>query len=208
MTGEAVSSQSKSKKQLTIILAIPIVVVTLSSLVFVLVQKQILVLGTVNIGTLIHPPVQWGDLHPTRVDGGEFEFNRADSTWLYAVVGSSTCTGECERMLYLTRQTHTALGKKMGRVARVYIAVDGPVSTELRQFLQAEHSDITVLNIDRNRFVGAMGGLAIDPMDRRSFYVVDPLGWAMMYYQAQDTRLETLTALGKDILKDMRRLLR
>ncbi|WP_372860936.1 hypothetical protein [Spongiibacter sp.] len=205
MTSE---QSSASRKQVTLILAIPIVVIALSSLLFVLAQKNVLNFGTVNRGSLIQPPVQLGELKPARLDGSEFMFDTPESLWLFMVVGGRDCRDACERMLYLTRQTHVALGKKMGRVERIYLATDGPLSPQLRDFIEAEHSDMTVVYADGSDFVGAFQQLPSSPLDARSFYIVDPLGWVMMVYRAADTETDTLTTLGKDVLKDMRRLLK
>ncbi len=205
MTSE---QSSASKKQVTLILAIPVVVILLSSLLFVLAQKNVLNFGTVNRGSLIQPPVALPELKPTRLDGSEYLFDTPDSRWLFMVVGGRDCRGDCERMLYLTRQTHVALGKKTARVERIYLATEGALSPQLRDFIEAEHSDMTVVYVDGSDFVGAFQHLPHSPLDERSFYVVDPLGWVMMAYRAVDTETDTLTALGKDVLKDMRRLLK
>ncbi|CAA0111255.1 hypothetical protein [Zhongshania aliphaticivorans] len=198
----------RGKRLLSLILGIPIVVILLSSAVYYLAKENIINFRTVNRGTLIDPPVQLGELHPQRSDGGEFLFNRAESRWVYMVVGGQDCVDACERMLYLTRQTHTALGKKMDRVERIYLAVDGPLSPKLRDFIEAEHSDINVLYADGTPFLSKLKNLEINPFDSRAFYVVDPMGWVMMYYRAGDTEQQTLTTLGKDVLKDMGRLIK
>ena len=198
----------RGKRLLSLILGIPIVVILLSSAVYYLAKENIINFRTVNRGTLIPPPVQLGELHPQRIDGGEFLFNRAESRWVFMVVGGQDCVDACERMLYLTRQTHTALGKKVDRVERIYLAVDGPLSPSLRDFIEAEHSDMTVLYTDGTPFLSKLKNLEINPFDPRAFYVVDPMGWVMMYYRAGDTEQETLTTLGKDVLKDMGRLIK
>jgi len=202
------SDNKRSKKLLSIILAIPIAVILISSAVFYLAKQDIISFTTVNRGTLINPPMQLGDLHPLRSDGGEFLFNRAESRWVFMVVGGRECRDACERMLYLTRQTHTAMGKKVDRVERIYLAVDGPLSPELRDFLEAEHSDMTVLQADGSAFLKGLKNLEINPFDASAFYVVDPMGWVMMYYRAADMEQLTLTTLGKDVLKDTGRLIK
>jgi len=202
------TDNKRSKKLLTIILTIPIAVILLSSAVFYLAKQDIISFTTVNRGTLINPPMQLGDLHPLRRDGGEFLFNRAESRWVFMVVGGQDCRDACERMLYLTRQTNTAMGKKVDRVERIYLATDGPLSPELRDFLEAEHSDMTVLQADGEAFLGKLKNLDINPFDASTFYVVDPMGWVMMYYRAADMEQLTLTTLGKDVLKDMGRLIK
>ncbi|WP_269618958.1 hypothetical protein [Zhongshania sp. BJYM1] len=198
----------RGKRLLSLILGIPIVVILLSSAVYYLAKENIINFRTVNRGTLIIPPMQLGDLHPMRMDGGEFLFDRAESKWVFMVVGGRECVDACERMLYLTRQTHTALGKKMDRVERIYLAIDGPLSPTLRDFVEAEHDDMTVLYASGSEFLTGLKSLEIDPFDPHAFYVVDPMGWVMMYYRAGDTEQHTLTTLGKDVLKDMGRLIK
>tara|TARA_R110001583_G_scaffold16518_6_gene67616 strand:+ start:3447 stop:4067 length:621 start_codon:yes stop_codon:yes gene_type:complete len=202
------SETKRSKKLLTIILTIPIAVILLSSAVFYLAKQDIISFTTVNRGVLINPPMQLGDLHPALRDGSEFLFNRAESRWVFMVVGGRDCRGACERMLYLTRQTHTAMGKKVDRVERIYLATDGPLSPQLRDFLEAEHSDMTVLQVDGSVFLRNLKNLDINPFDSSTFYIVDPMGWVMMYYRAADMEQLTLTSLGKDVLKDMGRLIK
>jgi hypothetical protein len=204
----APTDTKRGKKLLSLILAIPIVVIVLSSAVFFLAKENIISFRTVNRGTLIQPPMQLGDLHPSRRDGGEFLFDRAESRWVFMVVGGSDCKGACERMLYLTRQTHTAMGKKLDRVERIYLATDGPLSAELRDFIEKEHSDLIVLQADGSEFLRGLKTLEINPFDPNLFYVVDPMGWVMMYYRAADMEQDTLTTLGKDVLKDTRRLIK
>ncbi|MEX1664140.1 hypothetical protein [Zhongshania arctica] len=198
----------RGKRLLSLILGIPIAVILLSSAVFYLAKEDIINFRTVNRGTLISPPMQLGDLNPQRIDGGEFLFDRAESRWVFMVVGGRDCIDACERMLYLTRQTQTALGKKMDRVERVYLAVDGPLSANLRDFIDAEHSDLSVLYTNGSAFLNNLKSLEIDPFDPHAFYVVDPMGWVMMYYRSGDTEQHTLTSLGKDVLKDMGRLIK
>jgi hypothetical protein len=202
------SETKRSKKLLTIILTIPIAVILLSSAVFYLAKQDIISFTTVNRGVLINPPMQLGDLHPALRDGSEFLFNRAESRWVFMVVGGRDCREACERMLYLTRQTHTAMGKKVDRVERIYLATGGPLSPQLRDFLEAEHSDMTVLQVDGSVFLRNLKNLDINPFDSSTFYIVDPMGWVMMYYRAADMEQLTLTSLGKDVLKDMGRLIK
>lgn len=202
------STNTGSKKQVALIMGIPVIVVLFSSLLFFLAKENVINFGTVNHGTLIRPPVQMGDLSPERNDGSRFLFDLPDSKWAYMVVGGQQCQGACERMLYLTRQTRIALGKKTDRVERIYLALDGPIAPSLRDFLETEHEDVTVLYAEGSEFVAAMRDMESNPRDRQSFYVVDPLGWIMMNYRAEDVGQDGLTALGKSILEDMKRLLK
>ena len=51
-----------SKKQVALILAIPVLVVVLSSILFLMAKENVINFGTVNRGTLIRPPVPLPEL--------------------------------------------------------------------------------------------------------------------------------------------------
>jgi hypothetical protein len=67
---------------------------------------------------------------------------------------------------------------------------------------------MTVLQADGAAFLRHLKNLEINPFESSPFWVVDPLGWVMMYYRAADLEQLTLTSLGKDVLKDMGRLIK
>ncbi len=204
---EAQTKQSP-KVVLSLMLGIPLAVIALSSLLFYLANSGKVDLGTVNRGTLIEPPVQLSDIQPRALDGSDILFNLPDSSWTFLVVGGGECRGACERMLYLSRQSHTALGKKMPRVSRLYLSLDGFVGPQLAELINAEHDDLVIGSVEAEALRSLLATSDIESLADNRFYVIDPKGWLMMYYSADSLDQDSLNALGKDVLKDMKRLLR
>ncbi len=196
---------SSPKLVFSLIIGIPLLVIALSTLVYQMANRDMLALGTVNNGTLIQPPLAISELKPVHRNGEPVQFNQMDSQWQFVVVGDEYCESTCEAMLYLTRQTHTALGKKMGRVSRMYLNTSSEFSAGLDKLLIDEHEKLTPAFIDRTAYREST--LPLED-EARGFYVVDPKGWVMMFYQLPDLEQDTLTSTGKLVIKDMKRLLR
>lgn len=197
---------NSAKLIFSLIIGIPVVVIAFSTLLYQLANRDVIDLDTVNNGQLIQPPVAIDTLSPVDRNGDAMTFNTPDSRWQFLVVGDAACEAACGKMLYLTRQTHTALGKKMPRVGRIYLNLEASYSHALEQLLADEHDNLTAGFADGAAYRQAEGLLLRD--ESPGFYVVDPRGWIMMYYRLPDLEQETLTETGKRVIKDMKRLLR
>ncbi len=194
-----------AKRLFLLIVGIPLAVILFSSGLYFLADGRVVDLGTVNRGELITPARELAGIELRDAKGEALQlFRLAESKWLYAVVALNHCGENCERMIYLTRQTHTALGKRSPRVARILIQDEA--SPPLPASLLEKYPDLTVVRASGAAINKLLGDatLGSDP----GFYVVDPLGWLMMKYKIDDLEQATLNQLGKDVLKDMRRLLR
>lgn len=201
-------SNSSAKLIFGLIVGIPVLVIGASSLLYFLADRGVVDMGTVNRGQLIDPPVQIAEIDPVRAGGEPLLFNQPDSQWNFLVVGDRDCAGACERMLYLTRQTHIALGKKMNRVGRIYLNVDGGGNRAFSALMEAEHGDMVSAHADAQDWKALLAQRDLRPLAPNQFFVVDPKGWVMMVYTAESLDEEAINALGKDVLKDMKRLLR
>jgi cytochrome oxidase Cu insertion factor (SCO1/SenC/PrrC family) len=191
-----------NQRTLLLILAIPVVVIAVSGLLYRLADSGVMQFDTTNMGTLIDPPVQIDEAALKDENGESFNYGSAQGNWLLVVAGDRYCAGVCERMLYLTRQVHVATGKKMKKVGRYYISSDSTLSLELEALLEQEHQHI-------GRLYGeGFNALLGDNYRSNRFYLVDPRGWVMMYYQVDDSRQDVLNSLGKAVLKDMNRLIK
>lgn len=200
------TNSNSSKLVLSLILGIPILVIAFSTLLYQLANRDVIALGTVNNGQLLQPPVAIGELKPEHRNGEAVAFNMADSLWQFVVVGDGYCDQNCEAMLYLTRQTNTALGKKMNRVGRMYINLGSEYGAELDKLLIDEHEKLTSVFADPEAY-RQFSQLVLED-EAAGFYVVDPKGWIMMVYRLPDLEQDTLTSTGKLVIKDMKRLLR
>jgi hypothetical protein len=151
--------------------------------------------GATNHGELIVParPLPAVSLAPAEgaaVDGAVLR-----GKWTLVYVGDGSCASDCATALHAMRQTRLALGDKMTRVQRVFLATQDCCN---REFLEREHRGLLVFD--------ASGAPAADlvqrfPLDERahSLFVVDPLGNLMMRF---DTR-----ANPKGLLEDLKKLL-
>lgn len=210
MTDQAVQTNqpSNGKKILLTIVAIPVAILLLSSVLYYMANNKMVDLGTVNNGTLISPPLLLSDLNLKTADGQVFDYTKQDSKWSFVVVGGKDCNETCERMLYISRQAHHALERRMPRINRIYLNHEAVAGENLKQLLADEYKTTTMVYADKKELNALIKGSAIEQLEENRFYVVDHNGWMMMYYQAENTEQNTLNTLGKKIIKDMKRLLK
>lgn len=198
----------KNRKVILAILAIPCAVFLFSSLLYYLVENRAVDLGTVNNGALIVPPLQLAKQPLSTIDGQPFDYSKPEPKWAFVVIGDRYCIDDCERMLYIARQSIIALAKKMDRVRLMYITTDGSVSSEFQQRIDREYIGMDIVNLEPKFVEDLFSGSDIDPFKVNTFYVVDQRGWLMMHYQVEDTEQDTLNGLGKAVVRDMKRLIK
>lgn len=155
-------------------------------------------LGTKNKGTLLQPPQPIADL-PLQTGGGEpFDYAALPKQWSIVLPVGRHCDERCQAMLYTTRQLHIALGKHADRVRRFLVATEYPLDTDFERLL-AEHPKLTVLVTTRPAFDQYFQKARLQPLQDRQYFIVDPDGWAMMYYNDQQD--------GKEVMADLKFLL-
>ena len=138
--------------------------------------------GTTNHGELVSPSV----------DGATISSELADfDTWVLIQPVDGLCGDECRKMLYLSRQVITGLGKDANRVQRVVlISTDTP---DLVEYLNGEHPDVKVV----------FGVTTVKPVvanDGPVLLLMDPNHNVMMLY--------SLEKAGKPMLRDLKHLLK
>ena len=207
-TDRCKSKNNSGKKIIIIMVAIPVFILLLSTGLYYMANNKMVNLGTVNNGTLITPPLRLSDLNLKQADGQTFDYTKPERKWSFVVIGGKECDDVCERMLYISRQAHHALERRMPRIRRIYINQDSSTSEQLEKLLADEYKTTEMVYANNKELQALINQSAIKQLDENRFYVVDHNGWLMMYYQAQDTQQETLNSLGKEIIKDMKRLLK
>ncbi len=200
------TNNHSGRKVLLGIVGTPVLVIVLSSLLFYLVDNQAVELGTVNNGELVSPPLQFAEAPLKTLSGEKFSYDKPEPKWSFVVFGDNECLGDCERMLYVARQSRTALGRDMNRIRLHYVTTAQEISNELQQRLQQEYKEIQVIVLSEAELQQLFTGSAANPLAEKTFYVVDPRGWLMMFYRAEDTEQTTLNDLGKAVVRDMKRL--
>ena len=138
--------------------------------------------GTTNHGELISPSL----------DGIKMSTELAAfNTWVLIQPADSYCDDKCRKMLYLSRQVVTGLGKDANRVQRVVMMTrDAP---DLMEHLKSEHPDVKVVT-------GVMTFKPIVALDAPVLLLMDPNHNVMMLY--------SLDKAGKPMLRDLKHLLK
>jgi cytochrome oxidase Cu insertion factor (SCO1/SenC/PrrC family) len=155
-------------------------------------------LGTKNNGTLITPPQPLADL-PLQIAGADrFQFDALPKQWSLLIPVARHCDEQCKQTLYTTRQLHIALGKNTERVRRFFVVTDYPLDADFEKLL-SEHPRVQVLTADAAAFKQFFAKAGLEPLRDRQYFIVDPNGWVMMYYNDQHN--------GKAVMADLKFLL-
>ena len=156
--------------------------------------------STTNAGGLIMParPLQIAGL--SRADGALLDDAALRGRWTYVLFAPSECDSRCEEQLYLTRQTRIAMSKDIPRVQRLLV-FSGLPSAGLQERLAAEHADLTwvVRDAAAESMLARFRGPGFAP-DGAQFFLVDPLGNLMMFYDRE--------VPAKGMMKDLQKLLK
>ncbi len=180
--------------------------------------------GLTNHGELILPPISISALNATDSLGQPLsnhfsldepgarplkwdlltagdEKEESESKWVLLVTGNNECNDPCKQALYTVRQVNIALGKGADRVTRVLASSTDLSSPSLAIAEQYPRLSLVTMN-DNSLAEFSKGHIDNQSVatDNWNIWVVDPLGNVIMRYEAERH--------GKDILKDMKRLLK
>lgn len=136
--------------------------------------------GVTNRGKLIEPYTTLEQLGQTSP--------QALHGWQLAYVVPSQCEAQCQQQLYLLKQSHIALGKYQDRVVPVLWTSESSDSVEVPM-------ETIIINAS-----------VADIVQQGQVVIVDPLGQLVMSYTPKPN--EDLVKLSKDMLADLRKLLK
>ncbi|HEY7930263.1 MAG TPA: hypothetical protein VID71_09630 [Steroidobacteraceae bacterium] len=124
--------------------------------------------GHTNHGRLIEPP----RLLASAVFHGK---------WSLVYVGAGRCDASCQRTLYYMRQTHLGLGRLYTRTQRVFLETAPCCDAALA------HTYPDLITVDASAQALRPVLQQIPPQRRASgIFIVDPHGYLMMQYDAND----------------------
>ena len=158
-------------------------------------------LGTHNNGVLVQPAREFEAITVRDASGGTYRYLGQEPKWTLLIPGSASCDDSCRQTLWLTRQLHTALGRRAAYLRRFYLSDSWPLAPEFSAFLAKEHPGVTVLHADP----GAIEALLADSENPAnwsgdSYYLIDKRGFVMMAYGPRHT--------GKDVISDLKFLMK
>lgn len=150
--------------------------------------------GRTNHGELVTPARPLPDARFATAEGRPVDATLFRGKWTLVYLGDGACDADCQRALWVMRQTRVLLVQDMDRVQRVFVAERNCCNLA---FLQSEHPGLTLLTP-----LDAAGLLAEFPRTdvEHSVYVVDPLGNLMMRFDARQN--------PKGLLSDLQKLLK
>lgn len=199
--------KQRNRRTLLLIIGMPVLVLLSSTTLYYLADHDLIDLEVANKGTLITPPVSFTELDLTDAYGQPVHDRRPEPIWTFAIIGGQQCDDACKRILYLTRQTHIALGKQANQVQRMYLNVDNTIDQPLQDLIDEQHPDLVVRYINNQALADLFTSHSIAPLTANRFFLIDPQGWIMMTYPVDSEQSERLHEVGKNVLSDMKRLL-
>jgi hypothetical protein len=158
-------------------------------------------LGTHNNGTLLQPVREFESIVALDRNGETYHYLQQAPKWTLLIPGSASCGESCRQTLWLTRQLHTALGRRAIHLRRFYLSDSWPLDASFSEFLAAEHPTMTILHSDATAIEqllanpDAAAGLPPD-----SYYLIDKRGFVMMVYGPQHS--------GQDVISDLKFLMK
>ena len=207
MTASFTPKQVRSSRmKLVVLWAIPFGLMAIAAVVYNMVESGVISVGSKNEGVLIQPPIQLNGLALT-TNVPLVRDNIWQGKWSIVVRGDANCDVECLDTLLITRQIHKRLNKEGNRVQRVYLSTAPALSDELAAHLAAENHYMKLAVVDEiaNESDNQLALVELDDVlaganQTVRFFLVDPDGWAMMYYLNEHD--------GVVILKDLKYLLK
>lgn len=188
----------RSRYLLLVLMLIPIVVVLMASFVFF--TGIGMPEGTRNKGVLIIPPQQINDLDLLDAQGVRQKIESIkESDWTFLIAHTASCNESCRQKFWESRQTRIALGKYQSHIRRVWLVTEGQIDGQTQEWLSREHKDMQLLFANGEAWQNLLQQSSVD-QSAAQFYLVDPRGFVMMYYTAEQTY--------KDVIVDMKFLLK
>ena len=184
-TDAAAARRRRARRTILLLAAIAIAPVAASYAVYYLFPRNV----HANYGTLL-PTAPVPEVGGERADGTPFRIAEMKGRWLVLVNAGERCGGECERMLYATRQARSMQGREQERLARILV-VSGEAAVVPAG--AGAHPDLVAARIDA-------AAAARLPGEAPAILVVDPLGNLVLRYPADPDI--------KGLAKDLTRLLK
>jgi hypothetical protein len=122
--------------------------------------------------------------------------------WRLLIPVNGVCDAACETNLFNTRQVHIRLAQKAERVERYAVNIGGAVGAEFLAKIAPDQPHLESFSVDVQQWQQWLAGTNA-PADINAqpyFLLVDQLGFAMMFYTADQD--------GNQLLKDLNRVLR
>ena len=197
----------KSSAYLQVVLMFAILIATILLGLYMMPSSQeehdrlLAELGTTNHGKLLLPVKPVADLTLTDSDGDPWDWDEHKPKWRILIPSDASCSGDCQDLLYTTRQVHIRLGKYTSRLERILVVTAPALDGALAEKLVVEHPYLKIVHTGAGAVTDWLADTNSPAVPGRSAAVlVDPAGAAMMTY--------TTDHAGNEILEDLNHLLK
>ena len=147
----------------------------------------------VQNGSLINPVIKVGEIEAIAI--GDETKQKLLGKWTLTGFVSSGCDTDCEKLLYILRQTRLALGKNLDKVGRLVLTN----SDEVLEYEEEYKGQKVVKDPEEyDRLMNKFG--EIENFNANDIYLIDPYGFIMMRYDRDMN--------PKGIIKDVERLIK
>lgn len=199
------------------IVGIPVMVVLAATWLWFFVARGdldlVAILGTSNHGSLVQPARSLDEGNLLDSAGAAFAYSDLPPQWTFLVPGKESCSVDCEKLLYFTRQVHLAMGKHLGRIRRFYVSDSAlsetvfdvatlsdkrPAPSDFEQYMEVEQLGMKTFTLSPDKHASLFAETYDDPT---TWYLVDPAGWIMMSYTSDISYKQVIVDL-KFLLKN------
>ncbi|MEX1033958.1 MAG: hypothetical protein WDZ30_11405 [Cellvibrionaceae bacterium] len=182
MTQQVASSGGRKNKQLLWIIAIA----ALTTIVpYIMYYTGIgIPSGTINQGILVAAPIELSDFTFRSENMERWDLAEQAPKFRLVIPVLGTCEELCLDSLYVTRQVHIRLSDKKDQVERLYVQLGEADDDAFRQFLAAEHPNLTYLEGDYREWRAALGDQPelSAGFDGAEYYLLHRYGALVMAY--------------------------
>jgi hypothetical protein len=212
------SQQTRSTRLIFLsIVGIPVTVVLAATWLWFFVARGdldlVAILGTSNHGSLVQPARSLDEGNLVNSAGAVFSYSDLPPQWTFLVPGKGRCGVDCEKLLYLTRQIHLAMGKNLPRIRRFYVSDSAvpetvfdvdvlsdkrPAPSDFVQYMESEQQGMKAFTVSPDKHASLFAETYDEPT---TWYLVDPAGWIMMSYTSEISYKKVIADL-KFLLKN------
>jgi len=138
-----------------------------------------------NKGTLLQPPITLNQ-----------EADQLPEGWQLGYIAPQNCGTTCENTLYVMNQVDVAIGKDTERLTPVVLHQSESTQTEFNHSAPHITQMITPQLIEQ-----------LSELPENTLFIIDPMHNVMLYYPTHTDKEQMITE-GKNVLADLRKLLK
>ena len=199
---QTTAATGKPKGRLTLIAIFVIAFVPMALATYMYFNQVLVPSGRTNNGAMMLPPLAFDELDLSSMSDERLSIDDTQKKWVMITLADGVCEQTCVDALYKTRQVNVALHKESDRVIRYLVMASVEGIPELDKRVKKEYPLLHLAKAEKYHLKAYLDQKldANEALAKSYILIVDPIGNIMMYYTPANS--------GKDILEDLKRLLK